>query len=114
MWENTLVNSLGGLEVKNGTGSGINLVLADEVLPGLGTEGYKLNVTASRIEIIANKPNGIFYGVQTLLQMLPPIVMNSSKQNYTLSEVTCSEIEDFPRFRMAWITARCKQTFFYS
>jgi hexosaminidase len=94
-----LGKQLGGLDVKNGTGRGINLLIADEEVKGLGTEGYKLNITASRIEIVANKPNGIFYGVQTLLQMLPPIMMNSSKQNYSLCEVRCAEIEDFPRFQ---------------
>jgi hexosaminidase len=107
-----LGEKLGGLEIKNGSGSGINLLIADEEIKGLGTEGYKLNVAASRIEIIANKPNGIFYGVQTLLQMLPPVTMNSSKQNYSLCEVSCAEIEDFPRFQWRGLLLDVSRHFF--
>ena len=107
-----LGEQLGGLEVKNGAGNGINLLIADEEIKGLGTEGYKLNVTAGRIEIIANKPNGIFYGVQTLLQMLPPVMMNSLKQNNSLCEVRCAEIEDFPRFQWRGLLLDVSRHFF--
>ena len=107
-----LGEQLGGLEVKNGSGNGINLLIADEEVKGLGTEGYLLNITASGIEITANKPNGIFYGVQTLLQMLPPIMMNSSKQNYSLCEVRCAEIEDFPRFQWRGLLLDVSRHFF--
>ncbi|RLI95751.1 MAG: hypothetical protein DRO99_05405, partial [Candidatus Aenigmatarchaeota archaeon] len=37
---------------------------------GLGEEGYILDVFNDEIIIAANAPNGIFYGVQTLLQLL--------------------------------------------
>jgi len=107
-----LGEQLGGLEVKSGSGSGINLLIADEEIKGLGKEGYKLIVTASRIEIIANMPNGIFYGVQTLLQMLPPVMMNSSKQNYPLCEVSCAEIEDYPRFQWRGLLLDVSRHFF--
>jgi hexosaminidase len=36
----------------------------------LGSEGYHLSVTSSHIIIKANQPAGLFYGVQTLLQLL--------------------------------------------
>ena len=107
-----LGEKLGGLEVKDGSGSGINLLIADEEIKGLGAEGYKLNVTTSRIEIVANKPNGIFYGVQTLLQMLPPIMMNSSEKNYLLCEVRCAEIEDYPRFQWRGLLLDVSRHFF--
>lgn len=38
----------------------------------LGSEGYRLNVTASGITIAANGNAGVFYGLQTLDQLLPP------------------------------------------
>jgi len=38
----------------------------------LGSEGYRLNVNASGITIAANGGAGIFYGLQTLDQLLPP------------------------------------------
>src|ERR1700742_4324903 len=37
----------------------------------LGTEGYTLSVTTSGIKITANTATGIFYGMQSLLQLLP-------------------------------------------
>jgi hexosaminidase len=107
-----LGEQLGGLEIRDGSGSGINLIIADEEIKDLGTEGYILNVTTSRIEIIANKPNGIFYGVQTLLQMVPPVIMDSSQKNYSNCGVRCVEIEDFPRFQWRGLLLDVSRHFF--
>ncbi|MCL2510719.1 MAG: glycoside hydrolase family 20 zincin-like fold domain-containing protein, partial [Bacteroidales bacterium] len=38
------------------------------ILP-VGEEGYQLNITPDKIEIIANSNAGLFYGSQTLLQL---------------------------------------------
>jgi len=38
----------------------------------LGEEGYRLAVTGSRITIRAYRAAGVFYGVETLRQLLPP------------------------------------------
>ena len=37
----------------------------------LGPEGYELTVSADRVRIVANEPAGLFYGVQTLRQLMP-------------------------------------------
>ena len=37
----------------------------------IGNEGYRLDVSSERIIISANKPAGLYYGMQTLLQLLP-------------------------------------------
>lgn len=44
----------------------------------LENEGYKINSSEGRIEIIGNKPEGIFRGIQTLKQMLPSEITNKS------------------------------------
>lgn len=58
----------------------------------LGNEGYLLNVTTQNITISANKPAGLFYGAQTLLQLIPPVKAEG------LVAVECTEMTDYPRF----------------
>jgi hexosaminidase len=58
----------------------------------LGTEGYLLKVNPNSIIITASKPNGLFYGMQTLKQMLP-IDANDGKL-----DITTLDIKDQPRF----------------
>jgi len=60
---------------------------------GLGKEAYNLTVTPKGVVLVASAPNGLFYGVQTLIQLMPP----SKKQ---LAEVVLPavEIKDSPRF----------------
>ena len=37
-------------------------------------EAYRLSVTPTLITVTASQPNGFFYGVQTIYQLLPPAV----------------------------------------
>ena len=54
-------------------------------------ESYTLSVTPQRIEIRATSGAGLFYGMQTLLQLMQP----ASTGSYSVPSV---EIEDTPRF----------------
>ena len=67
--------------------------------PKLGKEGYNLTVTASKITLEANAPAGIFYGIQTLLQLLPAEIEGKVKSNQAWS-IPALTIADYPRF--AW------------
>lgn len=65
--------------------------------PSLGIEGYELDVSGDGITIRGNTAAGVFYGVQTLRQVLPPQV------EYTAAfrrpwVVPAMEIRDTPRF----------------
>jgi len=64
----------------------------------LGWEGYTLEVTRKKIEIKANEPEGLFYGVQTLLQLLPPEVFGTQQSDRTEWKIPCCKIWDKPRF----------------
>ena len=65
----------------------------------IAKEGYRLKVTTTGISLTANEPAGIFYGVQTLLQLFPKEIESKSavkgNTNWAIPVVT---IEDHPRF----------------
>ena len=64
----------------------------------LDSEGYHLSVTPKTILIKANKPAGLFYGVQTLLQLFPPEIEDSVLVSKVEWKAPCVEITDYPRF----------------
>jgi hexosaminidase len=66
----------------------INLVL-DPKSNG-GKEGYELNVTESSVVIKAPTARGIFYGVQTFLQLMP------ANGSYDIPALTISDAPRFP------------------
>ena len=47
---------------------------------GLGQAGYRLEVTAETIMLRAGTPEGLFNGVQTLRQLLPPQIERAGPQ----------------------------------
>ena len=95
-YTSTTIKSLNKLKliVKNQNGTqpkiqSINLIL--DVKANRAKEGYLLNVTSSAISIKGATSQGIFYGVQSLLQLIP---VNGD------SKIQAVEIQDEPRF--AW------------
>lgn len=63
----------------------------------LGDEGYRLDVTKQGVAITAERPAGLFHGVQTLRQLLPAAVEERTPQPgpWTVSGGT---ITDVPRY----------------
>lgn len=47
------------------------LLLQIDAHQALGPEGYTLDADAQGVRIAASKPAGVFYGIQTLRQLLP-------------------------------------------
>ena len=66
----------------------------------LGPEGYELTVFKDGVRIEAAAEAGVFYGVQTLRQLLPAAVESGCSTTGVDWTVPCVRIEDKPRY--AW------------
>ena len=90
------------LTVLSATGAATKVISLrlDPALSRLGDEGYRLTVTPTGIRILAFKPAGAFYAVQTLRQLLPPDNFRQAPVAGMAWSVPAVEIEDTPRF--AW------------
>jgi hexosaminidase len=65
----------------------------------LGEEGYELTVTESFLKIKANRSAGLFWGIQTVIQLLPP-VLEGAIVSQAQVEIPAVAMMDYPRF--AW------------
>ena len=63
----------------------------------LGDEGYQLTITDKLISLAANKPAGLFHGIQTIRQLLPAQVEMTSKQKGPW-EIATGTIRDYPTY----------------
>jgi len=66
----------------------------DSNLDSLSREGYQIDVSNHRVVISSAGPEGLFYGVETIRQMLPPIIANE----FSPLQLQACEIIDRPRF----------------
>ncbi|MEQ1932868.1 MAG: beta-N-acetylhexosaminidase [Fimbriimonadaceae bacterium] len=94
------VRTATGLNLKlttSGEGKRISLRIAPD-LSRLGDEGYRLEVGEDGVIIQAPKAAGVFYGVQSLLQLFPPAIFAGSRSKADWSAQACL-VEDYPRFK---------------
>jgi hexosaminidase len=68
-----------------------------EASAALGDEGYELTIAADGIRIVAYRPAGLFYGLQTLRQLLPWSIEYQAARPRPIS-VPFATIVDRPRF----------------
>ena len=61
-------------------------------------EGYILNVNQERITLEARTQRGFFYGLQTILQLLPAEIESPTVQRNINWKIPCVNISDNPRF----------------
>ncbi len=109
-----LGKSLGGkisvVDEGDGKASGRRIRLTTKDAPAaLGGEGYTLSVTPEEVVIQAAEPAGLFYGAQSLLQMLP--VKANAKAGAGI-QVPCVYIEDQPRFKWRGMMLDVSRHFF--
>lgn len=62
----------------------------------LGQEGYELKVTPQGVQLAANAPAGLFYGIQTIFQLLPREIVSKTAATATW-EMPAVTIVDYPR-----------------
>lgn len=85
------------LEIKTGSQSGIVLSILAVPDKQLGSEGYLLDVESGNVSIRANSATGIFYGIQSFLQLLPPEIESDLKVTNIKWIAPAVAIRDYPR-----------------
>ncbi|SDR74075.1 beta-N-acetylhexosaminidase [Actinopolymorpha singaporensis] len=63
----------------------------------VGPEAYRLTVTTEGVEIAGSDPSGVFYGVQSLRQLLPAEIFSATKVERQW-EIPAVAVVDRPRF----------------
>lgn len=77
----------------------LRLRLDDAVARDLGAEGYRLVVTPDGADLAGGGPAGLFWGAQTLRQLLGPAAFRRAPLPGGRWRLPLTDIEDTPRFR---------------
>ncbi|AFK02431.1 Glycoside hydrolase, family 20, catalytic core [Emticicia oligotrophica DSM 17448] len=105
------INTATGLMLKAQEGKTGMIQLNLNANTQLGKEGYTIEVTPKTVLVSANEAAGLFYGMQTVLQLLPKEIESKSviKANWTIPAV---KITDYPRFAWRGIMLDVSRNFF--
>lgn len=100
-----------GFKPQAGKTGSIQLNLNEVPNQQIGKEGYTIESGSKGIVISANQAAGLFYGMQTLLQLLPKEIESQTivKTNWTVPAV---RITDYPRFGWRGIMLDVSRNFF--
>lgn len=99
------------LKITESGQSGIQFALNTKPDALIGKEGYNLTVTSDNILVKANTPTGLFYAVQTLIQLLPPKI-ESHRLEQSTWQIPAVTITDYPRFAWRGIMLDVSRHFF--
>ena len=81
-------------------------------LSDLGKEGYRLEVKTNSISISAATPAGVFYGLQSLKQLIPITSGTDNTSGSDIIRINGCRIEDFPRFQWRGLMLDVSRHFF--
>jgi hexosaminidase len=101
------------VRIKKQSGGRAIALTRKDANPALGPEGYTLTVKPDGVVISAAQGAGLFYGMQTFLQLLPPDVFSTIKVVEARSlAVPAVRIEDEPRFSWRGLLMDSSRHFF--
>jgi hexosaminidase len=83
----------------------------DPALSQLGAEGYRIRVDPDRVDVSAQSRAGLYYGVQTLRQLLPTEIFSQAPVDGAHWQISCGLIEDQPRFSWRGFMLDCARHF---
>jgi hexosaminidase len=107
------IKTASGISLRISEGDGtIQFTLNSKPDPQLGKEGYKLNVTPASVSITANTGAGLFYGVQSLLQLMPEEIESKKVREEMPWTIPVVAITDYPRFAWRGIMLDVSRHFF--
>ena len=67
-------------------------------IPGdIHHEGYRLDVTPQRVSLISDTKHGLFNGIQTIEQLLPPLIASNAQRQGPWT-MRATHIVDYPRY----------------
>lgn len=81
-----------------GVGETGNIQLGIDPELDTNDEGYTLDVTAQGVTVTGKTAQGLFYGMQTFLQLLPAEIESASKVNGIAWTAPAVSVKDEPRF----------------
>ncbi len=93
-WLQSALRPATGLLLDRDAGGAIALQVDDL----LGDDAYRLQVSPEGVRIAGGSAAGVFYGCQSLLQLLPPAIFRRSRVTGVSWELSAVEVEDAPRF----------------
>ncbi len=89
-----------------------SIVLSIDSTLNYNPEGYYLAVTVKSVLIQAKTSTGLFYGIQSFFQLLPPEIENQPVIMTTSWKIPCVEIFDYPRFTYRGVLLDVSRHFF--
>lgn len=98
-WLQRELGAATGLPLATGDEEDAQIRLSVDPGAGLGREGYRLIIDSEGAIVVGNEPAGVFYGVQTLRQLLPADAYRTSPLGGAEWRLPAVSITDAPRFQ---------------
>ncbi len=92
------IKSATGYDVRVGADKGNIVLTLDPSADVENDEGYQLEVNEKNVTVVAKTPQGLFYGMQTFMQLLPAEIESSTAVSGIAWQAPAVSVKDAPRF----------------